>query len=378
MLALILLSAALTLGAHLPALPVIGTLGAAALSWFGLLIVVLMAACAIVEFRGRRHHRAAMVLAAIAALSAVFGATIVGAQWQTATAKGIAIDPLRALYPGPVPRVSGEPELATYHQAFGQDLPVQIMRATAKATRPAPVLVYVHGGAWTGGVYWMRNHDLRWFADQGMVVVALEYSLSTPKRHLWNVAENQVGCGLAWVKANIARFGGDPTRVALMGESAGGNLVINAAYRARNGTLKPSCAGALPPISAVIANYPAVDLGSIYRPEPAGGAAASYVGGPPSQFPERYAAIAANTHLRPDSPPTFLILGEADRLVPPAPTYAFAKRAREMGVPLELIAVPFGGHVFDFMAGSVPNQLFRQATLRFLARHGIHPAIAPS
>lgn len=372
---LVLFLALATLATYVPAIPIVGIFGSTALNWFGPWIVILSAIATVMGIqRWRRELKApSLVMAVLAAGAMVGSAVVVAVQWSTARSNGIAIDPLRALYVGPVRHCSGRPEVRTYTRFEGEPLPIQVIRAPSDSAPPTPVLVYVHGGAWVGGVYWMRNHDLRWFADRGITVVSIEYTLSTRSRHMWNVAENQVGCGLARVRANIARYGGDPSRVALIGESAGGNLVINAGYRARNGTLKSSCAGALPPVAAVIANYPAVDLRSLYRPTPGVPTAPFYVGGSPAQFPERYTAISAETHVSRTSPPTLLILGGSDQLVATGPTYRFAAHARSLGVPIDLIDMPYGGHAFDFNAGSIPNQLFREATIRFMTRYGVFP-----
>lgn len=360
-----------TLGAFFPQLPMTGAIGAIILNWFGPWVALLSLFATVKAFIQWRRSRArfALTLAMVAALALVGSAKIVGTQWRTVAANGIQIDMLRALYPGPVSHRSGKPEVASYTQFQGEDIPIEIIRPAAGSSVPAPVFVYVHGGGFVGGVYWQRNHDLRWFADQGFVVVSVEYTLSNKSRHLWNLTEDQIGCALVWVNANIAQYGGDPSRVALFGDSAGGNLVINVANRARNGTLRPVCAGAVPNISAVIANYPVVDLRM--KSNTGGKLVSAYIGGSPDEFPDRYAAAATATHLSDRSPPLLLLFGQADQLLPPGPTYFFAQQVKAAGIPVELIDLPYAGHEFEFMAGSIPNQLFRQATMRFLTRNGI-------
>ena len=188
-----------------------------------------------------------------------------------------------------------------------------------------------------------------------------------------------LGCALVWANANAARYGGDPARIALWGESAGGNLALNLSYMANAGTLKPACPGALPVIAATAALYPVVDPERMYHnPDPLIGGfgrmmTTRYTGGTPMQFPDRYREIGSATHITGKAPPTLLIVPEADHLVVPAAAYAFDAAARRVGVKTRLIRMPYAEHSFDLRSGSIGNQMVRQTMLGFLAEHGLKP-----
>ena len=151
--------------------------------------------------------------------------------------------------------------------------------------------------------------------------MSFEYPLSSEKRPTWNVTHPLLGCALVWANANAARYGGDAGRLALWGESAGGNLVLNVSYMANAGTLKPACPGVLPNIRATAALYPVVDPARMYHnPDIIVGRFARmmttrYTGGTPDQFPDRYAAIDASSHITAKAPPTLLIIPQSDHLV---------------------------------------------------------------
>ena len=101
----------------------------------------------------------------------------------------------------------------------------------------APVIVFIHGGAW----YW-GNKDLHYFAAdafvrRGYVVVVPDYT-KYPEGRFPAFIEDGAQT-LAWVKSNIARFGGDPNRLFLSGHSAGAHtgalLSTDARYLAKVG-----------------------------------------------------------------------------------------------------------------------------------------------
>jgi acetyl esterase/lipase len=94
------------------------------------------------------------------------------------------------------------------------------------------VLVFVHGGGHvrgdrrvSGDSPFYDNIPL-WAARNGMVGISITYRLAP--QHPWPAGAEDVGAAIAWVKANVARYGGNPSRIFLMGHSAGATHV--AAY----------------------------------------------------------------------------------------------------------------------------------------------------
>jgi acetyl esterase len=90
---------------------------------------------------------------------------------------------------------------------------------------PWPVVFYVHGGA-----FHLLSKDTHWlmglvFARYGYLVVNISYRLA-PK-HPYPAAIEDTCAAYRWLAGNIERLGGDPTRVAVAGESAGGNLITS-------------------------------------------------------------------------------------------------------------------------------------------------------
>ena len=98
----------------------------------------------------------------------------------------------------------------------------------------APVMVWIHGGAFRIGSGSVPISDGTEFAKDGVVLVTLNYRLGRLGFFAHPALGDEVGnygladqiAALEWVRDNIAAFGGDPSRVTIFGESAGGSSVI--------------------------------------------------------------------------------------------------------------------------------------------------------
>ena len=115
----------------------------------------------------------------------------------------------------------------------------------------APALVYLHGGGWT--LFSLDTHDrvMREYAQRaGVIVVGVDYALS-PEAKFPKALEQTVGT-IEWLHAHGGELGIDSTRLAVGGDSAGGNLAVAAALRLRDG-------GRDALLRAILLSYAAVD-----------------------------------------------------------------------------------------------------------------------
>ncbi len=98
---------------------------------------------------------------------------------------------------------------------------------------PAPVVVWVHGGGWRAGdkANQMTDKVRRW-REAGYTVVSVNYRLSDPSATppvRYPTHNEDVATAVAWIHDHIAGYGGDPDRVALLGHSAGAQIVASVA-----------------------------------------------------------------------------------------------------------------------------------------------------
>lgn len=335
-----------------------------------LLIALLAVLVGLVTRRAHIERFGGVVL--LLAVPALAGAAYILARIVlAAVSAGAILDPLATLSLGDIEAPAPD-EIKTMESVGGTVLRAAIYRPSPSAA-PAPVLVYIHGGGFRSGTFTETAADLRWFADQGWLVVSIEYRLALPGHPTWDEATRDAACGLAWAGRKSAELGGDPSRIALMGDSAGGNLAINVGFSAAAGRATGDCPSPVPVPSAIAVQYPAVDVDSIYTdgfPIPGFEPVAlieDYIGGRPDRLPERVAAVSSASYITPEAPPTLVILPEKDSLVVARGTESFAHAAQAAGVDLRLVRIPFANHVFNQLAAnSLGNQIGRSLRLRFI------------
>ncbi|GAA2080900.1 hypothetical protein GCM10009821_21800 [Aeromicrobium halocynthiae] len=197
----------------------------------------------------------------------------------------------------------------------------------------APVVVRVHGGGFDSGSKAPSPYFTPLLAE-GFAVLDVTYRLASPDRQTWDTAVADVGCALTWISVDGVAAGLDPTRVGTLGESAGGQLAVNAANLGVLGELDPSCRTAddLPDVGAVVTGYPAVDGGAAYEDSALGrGFGDRYIGGPRDELPERYALTDSVNHVSADGAPLLIYQGSADHLILPGPVRAFAQASADAG-----------------------------------------------
>jgi|GEM_PF-37263 len=128
------------------------------------------------------------------------------------------------------------------------EIPIRVY--APEGTGPFPVIVYTHGGGWVIATMDTYDSSARALANAaGAVVVSVEYRKGP--EHRFPAAHEDAFAAYLWTLQNAASVGGDPARVAVAGESAGGNLAVSIAMMARDQRARP-------PVH-VVAVYPIAD-----------------------------------------------------------------------------------------------------------------------
>jgi acetyl esterase/lipase len=206
----------------------------------------------------------------------------------------------------------------------------------ASPGRPLPVIVFIYGGSWQSGMREGYGFAGRALAASGFLVAIPDYRL-VPEVRFPAFLEDGASA-VRWVRANAARFGGDPSRIVLVGHSAG-------AYNAAMIALDPRWLGsereAVKGLVGLAGPYDFLPLdGPVTRA--AFGGATDLPGTQPINF-----ASAGD-------PPSLLLHGARDTIVYPRNSDELARRLRETGVDARVKLYPELGHVGIVTALSRP------------------------
>jgi acetyl esterase len=131
-------------------------------------------------------------------------------------------------------------------------IPARLYVPDPDAESPRPLLVYFHGGGWVIGDLDTHDSPCRFLANRsGAAVLAVDYRLAP--EHPFPAAVEDAFAAYAWASANAGSLGADPARIAVGGDSAGGNLAAGVCLTAGDD-------GAPPPAMQLLI-YPVAETG---------------------------------------------------------------------------------------------------------------------
>lgn len=233
----------------------------------------------------------------------------------------------------------------------------------------APVLLQVPGGAWMVGskrqqAYPLMSH----LAELGWVCVAINYRLSP--RSTWPDQIVDIKRALAWTKAHIAEYGGDPNWIAITGGSAGGHLSALAALTANDPQFQPDFEDVDTRVRAAIPFYGVYDFtraDNSVHPLMVPMLAKRVSKLSRTEIAEPFRAASPITHVSANAPPFFVLHGRNDSLVPVEQARAFTGVLRDVSCqPVVYAELPFAQHAFDIF-GSARAAHAAVAVEQFLA-----------
>jgi acetyl esterase len=224
-------------------------------------------------------------------------------------------------------------------------------------TGPTPLIVFFHGGGWVIGDIDTHDGSSRILSRRtGAVVVSVDYRLAPEDR--FPAALDDCFAATSWVAAHAAELGGDPSRLGVAGDSAGGNLAATVSQRAaRDGG---------PAIAAQALVYPATDFSTARPSLQANGEGylltadsvrwfqAQYLGDHDPADPGASPLLGSLAGL----PPAVVATAEFDPLHDEGVAYADA--LRQAGV--EVLLLDFAGLVHGFMGLGTLSSASARAT----------------
>ncbi|CAN5498714.1 alpha/beta hydrolase [soil metagenome] len=230
---------------------------------------------------------------------------------------------------------------------------LDVWRLPDLPSEPAPVLLFVPGGAWVQGTRILQGHTLlAHLVKQGWVCLTMDYRVSPV--HRWPRHIEDVNAAIAWARANVDQYGGDPDFVTVAGCSAGGHLAALAGLTpgdpAFRGDLDETADTSVDAVVGIYGRYDWEDRSTAARASFQNFLERVVVRRKQSRHPEIFAAASPLARIHADAPPFFLIHGEQDQLIPADEARQFHDALRAVSRnPVEYHEIPRAGHAFDLV-----------------------------
>lgn len=217
-----------------------------------------------------------------------------------------------------------------------------------------PLIIWLHGGGWILG---SKRQDVfvRHFPLYGYAVASVEYRLAGGAPFPAQIADARTATWWLWKNAKALEI--NPERMIVAGQSAGAHLALLLAYT--QGETKKGWGPAVPrgTLKAVAAMYPPTDLIRLVPPKSRDIAihpVSILLGGKMSEHMALARAASPINYVRSGDPPTLLLHGESDSIVPPEQSELLARKLKAAGVPTDL-RLTDGGHAFTLYPDHVED-----------------------
>jgi acetyl esterase/lipase len=237
--------------------------------------------------------------------------------------------------------------------------PVQLLdvwRRKDLPVRPAPVLIFVPGGAWVHGGRTLQGYALMsHLAQLGWVCLSVEYRVAP--HHRWPAHITDVKTAIAWARANVDKFGGDRDFIAVAGCSAGGHLSALAGLTGNDADVQKELpAGSDTSVDAVVGiygRYDWEDRSTVERARFVDFLERIVVQRRIERHPEVFRDASPIAKIHPEAPPFLVIHGSNDTVIPVAQARSFVERLRSISRSVvSYVELPGAGHGFDLIDGA--------------------------
>jgi acetyl esterase/lipase len=241
---------------------------------------------------------------------------------------------------------------------YGDD-PAQLLdvwRPKDLPAQPAPVMIFVPGGAWVHGSRILQGYALMsHMAQLGWVCLSIDYRVAP--NHPWPQHITDVKTAIAWARANVDRFGGDRDFVAIAGTSAGGHLAALAGLTAHDAEYQADLPeGSDTSVDAVVGiygRYDWEDRSTVERARFVDFLERVVVKRKLAKRPELFRRASPIARIHDNAPPFLVIHGGGDTVIPVQQARDFVSKLGNVSrSTVSYAELPGAGHGFDMTDGA--------------------------
>lgn len=230
-----------------------------------------------------------------------------------------------------------------YKNIGGKSLQLD-MYIPKNVVKPAPLLVFIHGGGWRGGNRADYLVYLVAFAKKGYITATVSYRLL--KDAPYPACAEDITDAVTWFYNNGQQYGYDPDRIAVIGGSAGGHLALLAGYGWKRAASEND-SSQIHRIKAVVDIYGPYDLTTEYARNHE--LVTSFLNNIYDEAPQLFIEASPKHYLDKSDPPTMILHGTSDELVPVSQSDSLKADLDKLGIPAVYCRLPLWPHTMDIV-----------------------------
>ena len=229
-----------------------------------------------------------------------------------------------------------------------------------RTTTDTKIFIMIHGGAWSSGDKTELNDYIPVFKQRlsNYAIFNINYRLAVlPGTNLFPAQENDVKTAFDFIMGKAGDYKFNPAKLAVLGASAGGHLALLQSYK--NST---------PKVKALVDMFGPTDMVTLYNTSTplAQAGLQSLLAGTPITNPSLYQTSSPIQYVTAQSPPTLILHGGVDPLVPIAQSNALKTKLQAMGASVQMVTYPLEGHGWT---GPSLNDTYDKITAFLLANN---------
>jgi acetyl esterase/lipase len=239
------------------------------------------------------------------------------------------------------------------------DSPAQVLdvwRPRELPAQPAPVMIFVPGGAWVHGGRILQGYALMSkMAELGWVCLSVEYRVAP--NHPWPQHITDVKTAIAWARANVDKFGGDRNFVAIAGTSAGGHLAALAGLTPNDpefdADLPEGSDTSVDAVVGIYGRYDWEDRSTVERARFVDFLERVVVKRKIAKRPEIFRNASPIARVHDNAPPFLVVHGGGDTVIPVQQARDFVSKLGSVSrATVSYAELPGAGHGFDMTDGA--------------------------
>ena len=278
-----------------------------------------------------------MLLKRVLLGSVLFASSFINAQEKSDTLK---TDTVKTYKPAVLPAGFTAQVDVIYTSGIGWDKKMDIY-LPPKSGKPTPVIINFHGGGWVSGVKESQSNGFKPYFQEGYAVANVEYRMTHEAKA--PAAVEDARCALIYIIKNAKALNIDVNKIVIMGGSAGGHLAMMAGLLGDNHLFDINCSGVNKiKVAGIIDKWGINDVWAwAYCCK--SHSAQNWLDS--RKKDEAYAkSLSPITYVTKNSPPIFIVHGDADSTVPHEQSVVLHDKLVNLGVKTQFISVPGGGH----------------------------------